>query len=143
MPNTISKGAPLIPYDRELSKTICKMVNAQELETQRQRLELEVETAARAHMVFEEDYLDLASVGATGAIVLLLLPLGVKFNSTSTMIQLLNLKGMFRGVTSDDSNQHLMNFVAICKSSNILGVRQSAMRLRLFLLYLGGRQQTG
>ncbi|KAH0681536.1 hypothetical protein KY285_021933 [Solanum tuberosum] len=37
------------------------------------------------------------------------------------MIQLLNLKGMFRGTTGDDANQHLMNFVAICKSQEIPG----------------------
>ncbi|XP_015166978.1 uncharacterized protein [Solanum tuberosum] len=54
------------------------------------------------------------------------------------MIQLLNLKGMFRGATGDDANQHLMNFVAICKSQEILGVNQTTMRLRLFPLSLTG-----
>ncbi|KAH0698464.1 hypothetical protein KY284_012679 [Solanum tuberosum] len=66
-----------------------------------------------AHMMYEKDALDL---DGAGAIVLHALPLGVKFTITSTMIQLLNLKGMFRGATGDDANQHLMNFVAICKS---------------------------
>ena len=37
------------------------------------------------------------------------LPPSVKFTITSTMIQLLNLKGMFRGASGDDANQHLMN----------------------------------
>ncbi|KAK4706605.1 hypothetical protein R3W88_033837 [Solanum pinnatisectum] len=64
-------------------------------------------------MMYEEDDLDLDGVGATRAIVLPVLPLGFNFTITSTMIQLLNLKGMFRGVTGDDANQHLMNFVAI------------------------------
>ncbi|KAK4724306.1 hypothetical protein R3W88_027085 [Solanum pinnatisectum] len=116
MPNTRSMGAILIPYNAEHRKTIHKMVNAQ---AQRQRLGLEAETAARAHMMYEEDDLDLNGDGAIGAIVLPTLPLGVKFTITSTMIQLLNLKGMFRGVASNDANQHLMNFVAICKSQEI------------------------
>ncbi|KAH0722488.1 hypothetical protein KY285_005015 [Solanum tuberosum] len=133
------------------------MVNAQELKARRQRLGLEAEIAARdaqrnvvndlhrplapwgrvhqqAHMVFEEDDLDLDGVGATGAIVLPILPLSVKFTITSIMIQLLNLKGMFRGVVGDDANKYLMNIVAICKSHEILGVSQTAMRQRLFLV---------
>ncbi|KAH0665341.1 hypothetical protein KY285_026547 [Solanum tuberosum] len=59
-----------------------------------------------AHMMYDE-------AGATRAIVLPTLPPGVKFTITRTMIQLLNLKGMFRAATGDDTNQHLMNFVAI------------------------------
>ncbi|XP_049410609.1 uncharacterized protein LOC125873801 [Solanum stenotomum] len=140
------------------------MVNAQELEAQRQRLGLEAEVAARgvkqnggnnqprvrqpiaprgraqhpAHMMYDEDDANLDGAGATGAIVLPALPPGVKFTITSTMIQLLNLKGMFRGAAGDDANQHLMNFVAICKSQEIPGVNQTAMRLRLFPLFLTG-----
>uniref|UniRef100_M1DH23 Integrase core domain containing protein n=1 Tax=Solanum tuberosum TaxID=4113 RepID=M1DH23_SOLTU len=47
MPNTRSKGAPLILYDPELQKTIREMVNTQEIEAQRQRLGLEAKTVAR------------------------------------------------------------------------------------------------
>uniref|UniRef100_M1DK09 Integrase core domain containing protein n=1 Tax=Solanum tuberosum TaxID=4113 RepID=M1DK09_SOLTU len=47
MPNTRSKGVPLVPYDPELRKTIHKMVNAQDLEAQRQRFGLEAKTVAR------------------------------------------------------------------------------------------------
>uniref|UniRef100_M1DE12 Integrase core domain containing protein n=1 Tax=Solanum tuberosum TaxID=4113 RepID=M1DE12_SOLTU len=42
-----SKGAPLIPYDLELQKTLRRMVTAQELEAQRERLGLEAEVTAR------------------------------------------------------------------------------------------------
>ncbi|KAH0716839.1 hypothetical protein KY285_012870 [Solanum tuberosum] len=63
-------------------------------------------------------------------------PRGVKFTITSTMIQLLNLKGMFRGTAGDDAHQHVMNFVVICKSHEIPVVSQTAMRLRLFPLSL-------
>ena len=57
-----------------------------------------------AHMMYDEDDADLDGVGATGAIVLPALPPGVKFTITSTMIQLLNLKGMFRGAAGDYAN---------------------------------------
>ncbi|XP_015164447.1 uncharacterized protein [Solanum tuberosum] len=50
-------------------------------------------------------------------------PRGVRFTITSMMIQLLNLKGMFRGAAGDDTNQHLTNFVAICKSQEIPGMK--------------------
>ncbi|KAH0765019.1 hypothetical protein KY285_000890 [Solanum tuberosum] len=50
-----------------------------------------------AHMIYDEDDADLDGAGATGAIVLPALPPGVKLTITSTMIQLLNLKAMFRG----------------------------------------------
>ncbi|KAK4721276.1 hypothetical protein R3W88_011509 [Solanum pinnatisectum] len=91
-------------------------------------------------MMYEEDDLDLDGAGATRVIVLPALPPSVKFTITSTMIQLLNVKGMFKGVAGDDANQHLMNFVAICKSQEILGVSQTTMRLRLFPLSLTGEE---
>ncbi|XP_055806921.1 uncharacterized protein LOC129875673 [Solanum dulcamara] len=69
----------------------------------------------------------LGAIGATGAIVLPTLPKGVKFTITSTMLQMLNLKGLFRGGVSDDAKQHLMNFIAIYKSSEIPGVSQSTI----------------
>ncbi|KAH0730014.1 hypothetical protein KY289_001202 [Solanum tuberosum] len=91
-----------------------------------------------AYMTYEEDDLDLDGAGAIGAIVLPVLPPSVKFTITTTIIQLLNLKGMFRGETGDEVNQLLMNFVAICKSQEIPGVSQTAMRLRLYPFSLTG-----
>ncbi|KAH0661284.1 hypothetical protein KY284_026215 [Solanum tuberosum] len=72
-------------------------------------------------MMYEEDDANLDGVGATGAIMLHALP-----------------PGMFRGAAGDDANQHLMNFVAICKSQEIPGVNQTTMRLRMFPLSLTG-----
>ncbi|KAK4729581.1 hypothetical protein R3W88_022569 [Solanum pinnatisectum] len=77
---------------------------------------------------------DLDGARATEAIMLSTLPRGVKFTITSTMIQLLNLNDMFKGVAGDDDNQHRINFVAICKSQEIPGDSQTAMRLRFFPL---------
>ncbi|KAH0639329.1 hypothetical protein KY290_036590 [Solanum tuberosum] len=134
------------------------MVNAQELKVQRQRFGLEAETVARGiqpnvvnnqpravdENIAVDEIISLHrqpiaprdGAGATRVIVLPALPPGVKFRITNTMIQLLNLKGMFRETAGDDANQHLMNFVAICKSQEIPGVSQTAMRLRMFPLCL-------
>lgn len=66
--------------------------------------------------MYGEDDVDLDGSGATGAIVLPTLPPGVKFTITSTMIQLLNLKRIFRGAVGDDLNHHLMKLMEIGKS---------------------------
>uniref|UniRef100_M1DSJ3 Retrotransposon n=1 Tax=Solanum tuberosum TaxID=4113 RepID=M1DSJ3_SOLTU len=105
---------------------------------QRQPIPLRGRAQHPAHMMYDEDDADLDVAGATGAIILPVLPLGVKFTITNTMIQLWNLKGMFRGAAGDDANQHLMNFVAIYKSQKIPGFNQTTMRLRLFPLSLTG-----
>lgn len=43
---------------------------------------------------------------------------------------------MFRWGAGNDVNQHLMNFVGICKSQGISGNNQTAMRLGRFSLSL-------
>ncbi|PHT72601.1 hypothetical protein T459_23386 [Capsicum annuum] len=65
--------------------------------------------------------------GATGTIIPLPLAPGEIFNITSTMIQLLNLKGLFGGLLGDDPNLHLVNFVTICKFFDNPGVGQNAI----------------
>lgn len=56
-------------------------------------------------------------IGVMAAILFPLLPVGIKF--TSTMLQMLILKGLFSGVIGDNTNQYLINIVAICQLSNI------------------------
>ncbi|XP_047262439.1 uncharacterized protein LOC124895926 [Capsicum annuum] len=82
---------------------------------------------------------DLNEASAIGAIIPPPLVLGVKFNITSTMIQLLNLKGFFGGLPGDEPNMHLVNFINICKSFDNPGVGQNAIFLRLFPLSLFGK----
>ena len=74
----------------------------------------------------------------TGAIIPRELPQGTKFDITSAMIHLLNLKGVFAEIPMDDPNMHVMNFVGVCTSYNLPGVDQEAIRLRLFPFSLTG-----
>ncbi|KAH0715119.1 hypothetical protein KY284_008024 [Solanum tuberosum] len=113
MPKTRSKGDPLIPYNLELRKTIRKMQHV-------------VNKPPRAM----EDSVGVNEIDPPHRQPLA--PRGVKFTITSTMIQLLNLKGMFRGATGYDANQHLMNFVAICKSQEIPGTKLKEAFLERF-----------
>lgn len=52
------------------------------------------------------------------------------------MIQLLNLKGVFISLPTDDANMYIINFVRIFTLYNLPEVSQKAIRLRLFLFSL-------
>ncbi|PHT34311.1 hypothetical protein CQW23_26111 [Capsicum baccatum] len=87
---------------------------------------------------FDDDDENLDGDGATGAIIPPPLAPGAKFNITSTMIQLLQLEGLFGGLAGGDSNMHLINFISTCMAFDNPGVGQNAIRLRLFPLSLSG-----
>ncbi|PHT48061.1 hypothetical protein CQW23_12269 [Capsicum baccatum] len=81
----------------------------------------------RRAIPFDDDDDDLDGAGATGTIIPPLLAPGAKFNIMSTMIQLLQLKGLFGGLAGDDPNMHLINFISTCKSFDNPGVEQNAI----------------
>lgn len=64
----------------------------------------------------DEDKADIYRVIASRVIILPPLAPRENFNITSTMIQLLTLKGLFVEMANDDLNTHLINFIGICKS---------------------------
>ncbi|PHT34704.1 hypothetical protein CQW23_26504 [Capsicum baccatum] len=76
---------------------------------------------------FDDDDDDLDGAGATGDIIPPPLAPGAKFNITSTMILLFQLKGLFGGLAGDDPNMHLINFISTCKSFDNPGVGQNAI----------------
>ncbi|PHT29159.1 hypothetical protein CQW23_31244 [Capsicum baccatum] len=73
-------------------------------------------------ILFYDDYNDLDVAGDTRSIIPPPLAPGAKFNITSTMIQLLQLKGLFGGLAGDDPNMHLINFISTYKSFHNPGV---------------------
>lgn len=74
----------------------------------------------------------------TGAIVLSILNPGIKFAIMSSMIQLLNLNGVFIGLPTNDADFHLSNCIKIYSSYTNLGVNQKAHKLTLFPFSLVG-----
>lgn len=75
----------------------------------------------------------------TGAIIPPELPWGMKFDITSAIILLLNLKGIFSGLLTNDANIYVVKILGIYTSDNISGVSNEAIRLRLFSFSLIGK----
>lgn len=63
-----------------------------------------------------EKYLKYIEPIEIGAIIPSELPYGVKFDITSIMIQLLNVKDVFIGFLSNEANMYIMNFMGIYTS---------------------------
>ncbi|PHT36007.1 hypothetical protein CQW23_23707 [Capsicum baccatum] len=153
MPHTRSSGQPLLPINPE-PQLIGRMDAQCDIERRDAQQERDTEVATPANrrdrqarfwpehramqIPFDDDDDDFDGAGATEAIIPPPLAPGAKFNITSTMIQLLQLKGLFGGLAGDEPNMHLINFISTCKSFDNPGVGQNAIRLRLFPLSLSG-----
>lgn len=59
------------------------------------------------------------------------LPQSTKFDITSIVIQLLNLKDSFLGLSTDNANMYFINVAGIYPSYNILWVSQESLTLRI------------
>lgn len=67
------------------------------------------------------------------------LPVGTKFDITSCMIQMLNIRRLSACKETDDAHMYLTNFTSVCKSNcNRPEVSPEAMELQLFPLSLKG-----
>ncbi|PHT30167.1 hypothetical protein CQW23_30243 [Capsicum baccatum] len=140
MPNTQSSGQPLLPINPE-PQLIGRMGAQRDDELLNPRRDDEVVIPANRRdrqakfrpeyctmqMPFDDDDDYLDGAGATGAIIPPPLAPGSKFNITSTMIQLLQLKGLFGGLAGDDLNMHLINFISTYKSFDNPGIGQNAI----------------
>ncbi|PHT36212.1 hypothetical protein CQW23_23912 [Capsicum baccatum] len=144
-PNTRNSGQPFLPINPE-PQLIGRMEVQRDIErraAQQEQARLAALAAAQVHqqnidnpgratnsddedlaveILFDDDDDDLDGDGATGAIIPPPLAPGSKFNITSTMIQLLQLNGLFGGPAGGDPNMHLINFISTCKSFDNPGV---------------------
>ncbi|XP_070679073.1 uncharacterized protein [Malus domestica] len=119
-----SRSLELVPYNPEIDRTFRQLLRKQKKQEPTERMALQDPNENRALM----DY-SAPTVGATSSCIVRPEITANQFELKPSFIQMLP---SFYGLSTEDPNLHISDFVEICETLKIHGAINDAIRLRLF-----------